>query len=65
MDLGSTGLIIMVPKVKNENNTDREERKTRMRVRGKGNKCLSIGTWQVAAYISDLQFLKANNNGFV
>lgn len=55
----------MVPKVKNENNKDREERKTRMRVRGKGNKCLSIGTWQVAAYISDLQFLKANNNGFV
>lgn len=27
MDLGSIGLIIMVPKVKNENNTDREERK--------------------------------------
>lgn len=43
---------------------DSEERKTRMRVRI-GNKCRSIVTWQVAARISDLQFLKANNNGFV
>lgn len=65
MDLGSTGLSSMVPKVKNENNMDSEERETRMRVRRTGNKCFSIVTWQIAAYISDLQFLKADNNGFI
>lgn len=65
MDLGSAGLIMMVPKVKSENNMGSEERRTRLRVRRIGNKCLSIVTWQVAAYILELQFLKANNNGFV
>lgn len=54
----------MEPEVKNENNTDSKEGKTRMKVRI-GNKWHGIVTWQVAAYISDLQFLKANNNGFV
>lgn len=38
MDLGSTGLIGMGPKVKNENNMDSREGKTRMKVRRIGNK---------------------------
>lgn len=65
MDLGCTGLISMGLKFKNENNMTSKEGKTRMKVGRIGNKCHSIVTWQVAVYISVLQFKKANNNGFV